>query len=104
MRTSANPAEATSGAKVGRPRPSRPATREDAGARGAARTELGERGDGDAVVLLLSVPEAARALRLGRSKTYQLIAAGDLEVVHIGRCCRVPVESVEAYVERIRSG
>ncbi|MDQ3570032.1 MAG: helix-turn-helix domain-containing protein [Actinomycetota bacterium] len=58
--------------------------------------------DGNAVVLLLSVPEAARALRLGRSKTYQLIAAGELEVVHIGRCCRVPLDSVEAYVERIR--
>ncbi len=59
-----------------------------------------ERGRG--VVLLLSVTEAARALGLGRSKTYELIASGDLEVVHIGRCSRVPVDAVAAYVERLR--
>lgn len=57
---------------------------------------------GEAGVLLLSVDEVARALSLGRSKTYELIAAGELEVVHIGRCARVLVESVEAYVERLR--
>lgn len=54
------------------------------------------------IVFLLSIAEAARALRLGRSKTYELIASGDLEVVHIGRCSRVPVDAVEAYVERLR--
>lgn len=57
---------------------------------------------GEDVVLLLSVAEVARALGLGRSKTYELIAAGELEVVHIGRCARVPVASVEAYVDRLR--
>ncbi len=59
-------------------------------------------GQGDGVVLLLSVPEAARALRLSRSKTYELISAGHLEVVHIGRCCRVPLDAVKAYIERLR--
>lgn len=61
----------------------------------------GKKGGG--VVLLLSVAEAARALSLGRSKTYELIASGELEVVHIGRCSRVPVDAVEAYVERLRT-
>lgn len=56
------------------------------------------------VVLLLSVGEVARALGVGRSKTYELIAAGELEVVHIGRCARVPLVSAEAYVERLRRG
>lgn len=59
---------------------------------------------GQDVVLLLSVGEVARALGLGRSKTYELIAAGELEVVHIGRCARVPLDSAEAYVERLRRG
>ena len=59
---------------------------------------------GHDVVLLLSVGEVARALGLGRSKTYELIAAGELEVVHIGRCARVPLDSAEAYVERLRRG
>lgn len=54
------------------------------------------------VVLLLSIEETARALGLGRSKTYELIAAGDLETVHIGRAVRVPVDAVESFVQRLR--
>lgn len=70
---------------------------------GASEVSAASRvGSGGGVVLLLSVEEAARALGLGRSKTYELIAAGELEVVHIGRCARVPVDSVETYVERLR--
>lgn len=67
-----------------------------------ARSYVGD--DSRGVVLLLTVSEAARMLGLGRSKTYELIAAGALEVVHIGRCCRVPVDAVEAYVDRLRRG
>jgi excisionase family DNA binding protein len=52
--------------------------------------------------LLLTVREAAHALGVGRSTTYELIAAGELEVVHIGRACRVPVAVVEAYVDPLR--
>lgn len=52
--------------------------------------------------LLLTVREAAHALGVGRSTAYELINAGELEVVHIGRACRVPVVVVEAYVERLR--
>lgn len=55
------------------------------------------------IVLLLSIGEAARALGLGRSKTYDLIASGELETVHIGRAARVPVDAVEAFVARLRS-
>lgn len=51
---------------------------------------------------LVTIGEAARALGLGRSKTYELIAAGELEVVHIGRAARVPVEAIEEFVQRIR--
>ncbi|MGH8992631.1 MAG: helix-turn-helix domain-containing protein [Acidimicrobiia bacterium] len=53
-------------------------------------------------MLLLSVEEVARALGIGRSKTYELIAAGQLEAVHIGRAARVPVAAVEDFVERLR--
>lgn len=52
--------------------------------------------------LLLTVPDAGRALAVGRSTVYELIAAGDLETVHIGRACRVTVESLEDYVARLR--
>ncbi|MDQ6910175.1 MAG: helix-turn-helix domain-containing protein [Actinomycetota bacterium] len=54
------------------------------------------------VPLLLSVREAARALGIGRSKIYELIKNGEVEVVHIGRSCRVPVAALHDYVDRLR--
>ena len=53
-------------------------------------------------VLLLSVEEAARSLSIGRSKTYELIAEGFLESVHIGRSTRVPVAALHDLVDRLR--
>jgi excisionase family DNA binding protein len=54
--------------------------------------------------LLLTISEAASALHIGRSKLYELIASGELEVVHIGRSVRVPRAAIEAFVEQLRSG
>jgi excisionase family DNA binding protein len=56
------------------------------------------------LVLLLSIQEAGRALGIRRSKMYELITAGELETVHIGRAVRVPVDAVEEFVARLRSG
>ena len=53
--------------------------------------------------LLVSVEEAARVLAVGRSMLYELIAADQLETVHIGRCRRVPVDALQSYVERLRA-
>jgi hypothetical protein len=33
---------------------------------------------------------------------YEVTTAGELEVVHIGRCARIPVAALDAFVERIR--
>lgn len=52
--------------------------------------------------VLVTIPAAAKALSIGRSTAYELIAAGELEVVHIGRAVRVPVDAIAAYVERLR--
>jgi excisionase family DNA binding protein len=49
--------------------------------------------------LLLSVVQAAAALSVGRSTLYEMIARGELDVVHLGRAVRVPVRSVEELVE-----
>ncbi len=52
---------------------------------------------------LLYRPEAAgAALGIGRSKIFELIAAGQLETVQIGRSRRVPAQALEAYVARLR--
>ena len=46
--------------------------------------------------------DAARVLSVGRTTMYELVGAGEIEVVHIGRAARVPVASIEAFVERHR--
>ncbi|HZU60732.1 MAG TPA: helix-turn-helix domain-containing protein [Solirubrobacteraceae bacterium] len=51
------------------------------------------------VVELLRVEEAARLLRIGRSKLYQLLARGELPVVRIGRSVRIPRRALEEWIE-----
>ena len=46
--------------------------------------------------LLYSIHEAANLLRIGRSKTYELIAAGKILTVTIGRRRLIKAESVRA--------
>jgi excisionase family DNA binding protein len=48
--------------------------------------------------LLLTVPEAAEALAISRSKLYELIAAGLIRSVRIDGSRRVPIEALETYV------
>lgn len=51
--------------------------------------------------LLLKVNEAASQVGIGRTKIYELIDAGELQLVHIGRSARVPQASVDRYVARL---
>lgn len=51
---------------------------------------------------LVTVKQAARMLSLGRSTVYELIAAGRLEVLHIGRSARVPVDAIATLVNGLR--
>ena len=48
--------------------------------------------------LLLRVYEAAKVIGMGRSKTYELVAAGVLPSVRVGRSLRVPAEAVREFV------
>jgi len=50
--------------------------------------------------ILLTVTEAARRLSIGRTMTYELIAARELPAVHIGRSIRIPADGLDAFVER----
>jgi len=47
---------------------------------------------------LISVPEAAALLGLGRSTVYELVAAGKIRTVRIGRARRVPLNAVDEFV------
>jgi excisionase family DNA binding protein len=57
-------------------------------------------GEPDDRTLLLTVDEAARMLRCGRTTVYQLIRTGELTTVKIGALRRVRLADVEAYVDR----
>jgi excisionase family DNA binding protein len=59
--------------------------------------------DPEPAPLLLTIPDAGRLLGLGRTTMYELIGSGEVEVVHIGRAARIPLESVERFVDRLRS-
>lgn len=49
--------------------------------------------------ILVSVPDAARLLGLGRSSIYSLLAAGRLDSVVLGRRRLIRYESVRAVAE-----
>lgn len=51
--------------------------------------------------VLLTVEEAARRLAVSRALAYQLIAAGRLPSVRIGRLRRVPVAALEAFAREL---
>jgi excisionase family DNA binding protein len=50
---------------------------------------------------LLTVPEAAEALAISRSKLYELMAAGLVRSVRIDGSRRVPIEALETYVAHL---
>lgn len=51
--------------------------------------------------LLCTVDEAAELLSIGRTKTYKLIADGQLRTVRIGRRRLVPRAEIEAFVAEL---
>jgi excisionase family DNA binding protein len=57
----------------------------------------------DSTAVLLTVEEAARRLRIGRTLCFRLIGTGELESVPIGRLRRVPAAAIPEYVNRLRA-
>lgn len=51
--------------------------------------------------LLVTPEEAARRLSVGRTTLYELLSSGALPSVQIGRCRRVPVSALSAFVDRL---
>jgi excisionase family DNA binding protein len=47
---------------------------------------------------LLDSHAVARLLGIGRTKTFQLMASGQLPVVRIGRCARVPRSALASWI------
>jgi excisionase family DNA binding protein len=51
--------------------------------------------------LLLTVPEAAKALSISRSKLYELLASGAVRSIRIDGSRRVPLNALNAYIETL---
>ncbi|MFF7797504.1 helix-turn-helix domain-containing protein [Streptomyces olivaceus] len=58
---------------------------------------------GDPAPVLLTVEEAARCLRIGRTTCFALIRTGELESLTIGGLRRVPADAPAAYLARRRA-
>jgi excisionase family DNA binding protein len=58
---------------------------------------------GESVMLLLTAEEAARALRVGRSKVYELMRSGELRSVKIGGSRRVSAAALAEFVARLEA-
>jgi excisionase family DNA binding protein len=55
--------------------------------------------------LTVRIPEACRLTGIGRSKLYELIAAGQIEVIKVGTISLVPVSSLLEFLRaRTREG
>ena len=50
--------------------------------------------------LAVRIPEACRMVGIGRSKLYELIADGTIQIVKIGSITVIPVSQLRALVER----
>ena len=55
--------------------------------------------------LLLTVPEVAGRLSLGRSLIYQLVLKGEIPSIKVGRARRIPSKGLEEFVaKRLEEG
>jgi excisionase family DNA binding protein len=52
-----------------------------------------------ALGLLFTPDEAFAELKIGRAKGFQMIAAGELPSIKIGRLRRIPVDGLRAWVQ-----
>jgi excisionase family DNA binding protein len=68
----------------------------------AAHDQLDLWGADDRVPKLLTVHQACEHLNVSRSTLYELMARRELEAVHIGRSCRIPLDAIASYIETLR--
>jgi excisionase family DNA binding protein len=53
--------------------------------------------------ITVRIREACRITGIGRSKLYELIAAGDIPILKVGAITLVPIEGLKAFVAGRRS-
>jgi excisionase family DNA binding protein len=53
--------------------------------------------------MLLTIPEACASIRVGRTKFYQLLNAGEIKAVKIGKKTLIPEKSILQWIEDLPS-
>ena len=56
------------------------------------------------MTLLMTIREAAKALRISERTLWRIMQRGDLQTVRIGHCLRFDPADLRAYVERQKTG
>jgi excisionase family DNA binding protein len=51
--------------------------------------------------LLIDIPTAAKRLNIGRTKLYEMLDAGEIASVHVGKLHKVVVADLSRYIERL---
>jgi excisionase family DNA binding protein len=64
---------------------------------GPSSSPMSEEGLMDSV--LLRADEVAKILRIGRTRTFQLVGSGELPVIRIGRVVRVPKAGLDRWID-----
>jgi excisionase family DNA binding protein len=54
--------------------------------------------------MAVRVREACRLTGIGRSKLYELIAAGEIEIIKVGTITLIPTGSLQSFVQLRRNG
>ena len=55
--------------------------------------------DYEQIPQVLTVPEVAHILRIGRNAAYQLVTNGNIRCIHIGRNIRIPRTALVQFME-----
>jgi len=58
--------------------------------------------DGAFRPLTVRVREASRLTGIGRSKLYELIAAGEIEIIKVGTITLIPVSGLDSFIQKRR--
>ena len=51
---------------------------------------------------VLTVDDIAKILKIGRNKAYNLVHAGTIKSIRIGKIYRIPKSSIVEYIESLR--
>ena len=55
----------------------------------------------DNIPLVMTVPQAAKILQIGRNAAYQLVNTGQIRSIRIGRTIRIPQSALLEYLNQL---